>query len=269
MCCSFNAKVDTSAVLLALALLVRVPVVLGSDGPSVNEVGRKDTWRAIYGAEPITIIDVRSADAFKRGHIAAAINMPHGDGSISRLPADYLKALIYGQGRNEDGELSLAARLREKGYLKADIYEGGYFAWQHLSRREMKFLLGQIPQPVVVAVMGREIFCQSHIAGSIQASLAEGVQAVSSQVKNRAEPIIIYGLDYADRNPGKLADKLSQAGYTNLRIYNEGLRGMLCSDILLAGDRCSNPRIPRSKRKHTGLDNPLVWPLLWLLKVKD
>lgn len=89
------------------------------------------------------------------------------------------------------------------------------------------FVMGQELKPLVVAVMGKEIFSQSHIAGSIGTSVHEGVQSVSVQLKDKDAPIILYGLEYADQNPKRLSDALSQAGYTNVRICDEGLRGVL------------------------------------------
>jgi hypothetical protein len=141
----------------------------------------------------------------------------------------------------------------------------------YLSRPQLKELLHDHTRLLLVAVMNQQLFQQSHLPQAIWTTVVSGPGDVARNAAQHDMPIVIYGTEYSDANPATLSDGLREAGYTDVRVYSEGLRGLMSSDVALEG---TSPRdlkiLPRTKRlSFHGYNNPLAWPFLLLLKPKD
>lgn len=77
----------------------------------------------------VTVVDLRSTEAYQRGHIPAAINIPHRLVAEKKLPAlGRVVAYCDGLGSTYAGEC--VASLNAKPGVQAEALEGGYAAWQ-------------------------------------------------------------------------------------------------------------------------------------------
>jgi phage shock protein E len=78
---------------------------------------------------PVTIIDLRSTEAYQQGHIPGAINIPHRLIAEKKLPPlGRVVAYCDGLGSTYAGEC--VAALNAKPNIQAEALEGGYAAWQ-------------------------------------------------------------------------------------------------------------------------------------------
>ena len=81
----------------------------------------------------LTIIDLRQAHEFEKGHIPTAINIPVDKlaDSLIDVPDDGLVVVYCGQEESSEEMPCLSAvDLLSKTGHKAQILEGGYSAWQ-------------------------------------------------------------------------------------------------------------------------------------------
>ena len=90
-----------------------------------------DVHDALKSAEPgFVLLDVRSPDLFKQGHVAGAINLPHGKLIPSKLeqwPKDTL-FVTYCAGPHCNGAARGALRLAKLG-RPVKIMAGGVTGW--------------------------------------------------------------------------------------------------------------------------------------------
>ena len=90
-----------------------------------------DVHDALKSAAPgFVLLDVRGPDAFNRGHVPGAINLPHGKIAASRLatwPQDTL-FVTYCAGPHCNGAARGALRLSKLGRL-VKIMAGGITGW--------------------------------------------------------------------------------------------------------------------------------------------
>lgn len=79
-------------------------------------------------------LDVRSADAFGKGHIAGSENVSAADikaGKVQRVGADLNRPLIMvGRDKYDSDAFNSARALKKQGYTKVFSLEGGIAQWQ-------------------------------------------------------------------------------------------------------------------------------------------
>ncbi len=78
---------------------------------------------------PLTIIDLRSTDAYQQGHIPGAINIPHRLVTEKKLPP-LGRVVAYCDGLGSTFAAECVAALNAKPGIQAEALEGGYAAWQ-------------------------------------------------------------------------------------------------------------------------------------------
>ena len=90
-----------------------------------------DTHEALKSGDPgFVLLDVRSPAAFEKGHIAGAVNLPHGKIVASRM-AEYAAGTLfvtYCSGPHCNGAARGALRLARLGY-PVKIMAGGIAGW--------------------------------------------------------------------------------------------------------------------------------------------
>ncbi len=85
----------------------------------------------LMNREDAKVIDLRDGNAFLRGHIINAINIPHVqlDGSLEKIKkfVDKPIVLVCARGQTSPQE---AAKLKKQGIDKVAFLAGGMTAWQ-------------------------------------------------------------------------------------------------------------------------------------------
>ncbi len=86
--------------------------------------------RLDWGEPALTIIDIRSKEAFLEGHITGAV--PVSDAILVESAAASLERErdIYVYGSNDEQSTAAADRLREAGYQSVAELKGGLPAWK-------------------------------------------------------------------------------------------------------------------------------------------
>jgi rhodanese-related sulfurtransferase len=101
------------------------------EGSFAFETDCWDVHEALHGGAPdFVLVDVRSPEAYARGHVPGAINIPHGKLIASRLagyPADRL-FVVYCAGPHCNGASRGAARLAGLG-RPVKLMLGGITGW--------------------------------------------------------------------------------------------------------------------------------------------
>lgn len=77
----------------------------------------------------LTLIDVRDASLFQRGHIPNAINIPERVLALKKLPP-LGRVVVYGRGLGQEDMAKALRSLNEKRGIDAEVLEGGYAAWE-------------------------------------------------------------------------------------------------------------------------------------------
>jgi len=90
-----------------------------------------DTHEAMKSGDPgFVLLDVRTPELFETGHVAGAINLPHGKIVASKM-AEYAPATLfvtYCAGPHCNGAARAALRLARLGY-PVKIMAGGVMGW--------------------------------------------------------------------------------------------------------------------------------------------
>ncbi|MBO9998718.1 MAG: rhodanese-like domain-containing protein [Cyanobacteria bacterium SID2] len=86
--------------------------------------------RLDWGEPALTIVDIRSRDAFNSSHIMGAISIP-----VDELVERSLQSLesirdIYIYGATDEQAVEAVAKLREAGYQNVAEITGGLAAWK-------------------------------------------------------------------------------------------------------------------------------------------
>ncbi len=87
--------------------------------------------RLNWGEPGLTILDVRSHDAFSDRRIMGAMNLPLDELAQAAQSLAFNRD-IYVYGETDEETASAAGRLREVGFLKVAELKGGLVAWQEI-----------------------------------------------------------------------------------------------------------------------------------------
>lgn len=91
-----------------------------------------DVHAALALDEPgFVLLDVRSEEAFARGHVPGAVHLPHdriGDETLAGFPAEAL-FVVYCSGPHCNGSTRAAIRLSRLGRPTKEMI-GGFSGWQ-------------------------------------------------------------------------------------------------------------------------------------------
>ncbi|MBX3065211.1 MAG: rhodanese-like domain-containing protein [Anaerolineae bacterium] len=88
-----------------------------------------------HGIAEFVLLDVRSADLYRRSHVPGAINLPHAQITSTRM-SEYAPAtlfVVYCAGSGCNGATRAAIRLSELGYPVKEMI-GGMEFWEHSER---------------------------------------------------------------------------------------------------------------------------------------
>ena len=133
-----NMSVPISAVVMAFFVATASPVPHSQPAPTIVqqavpliEVG--DLQAMIANNAPVLLLDVRTPDEYRQGHIPGAVLMPVSSiaDRYQSIPKDVTLVVYCRSG----GRSAIAVRfLRQHGYESASL-AGGYMAWSGMPRR--------------------------------------------------------------------------------------------------------------------------------------
>lgn len=110
-----------------LTLLVLSAALLANRG--AGAVSPADLQARLAAGERLTVVDVRSAVLFQKGHLPGAINVP-----ATLIPQKDLPPLgtvvVYDDGLGVDTATPAAVALSKKAGITAEALTGGYAAWE-------------------------------------------------------------------------------------------------------------------------------------------
>ncbi len=109
-----------------------------SAGPLVDPIGAEELARLIAAGARLTILDVRSAAAYKEGHLPGAVSAATPalleQAAVRQKVPDLI--VVYDDG-NGDARTQ-AEQLRRKGFRAVKYLHGGMLAWNQAKLKEEK-----------------------------------------------------------------------------------------------------------------------------------
>lgn len=95
---------------------------------SVPSVDARALWEELHGETPPQVVDVREPREFGRGHIpdARSIPLPVLVNHLDQVPREQPAVLVCQSGRRST---RAAALLRDRGYERVRVLQGGMIAW--------------------------------------------------------------------------------------------------------------------------------------------
>ena len=114
-----------------LFLLLALVLMLGGcmSSYTFETIKASDLQHMLNSSEKFTLVDIREADTYQRGHIAGAVNLPFSsfEEKYQQLkPDDKIVLVCYSGSTSQQA----AQFLLEKGYKKVSSVAGGMEAWQ-------------------------------------------------------------------------------------------------------------------------------------------
>jgi thiosulfate/3-mercaptopyruvate sulfurtransferase len=211
-------------VLSLIIVVMLIPVFAWSQDLAVTT---KQLQQSLKDKEPMVVVDIRKADAFKAGHIPGAVNVAYGswvanNGDLqNELPAkDELfevigkagikpdsRVVVVGSANSAD-ELANAARvawtLKYSGVPAVSILSGGFEKWAKDAKKSKKLVTKAVKAPEAVKYEGK-----------VNAAMVLDKATVQKFVQAQPKP---FGINIIDvREPAfwlgeKKADSVAKAG---------------------------------------------------------
>lgn len=111
-----------------------LPVILLSLPAVCSAIEALDLEHLLAQKQKITVIDIRSQELFKAGHIHGAINISANIIDRKQLPP-LGQVIVCGDGFNTVQTMKAVEVLNSKKGISADFLEGGFAAWNSLNLR--------------------------------------------------------------------------------------------------------------------------------------
>jgi rhodanese-related sulfurtransferase len=111
-----------------------VPDSISKRGISLSQL------RNLIATKSAVVIDARNSEAYEKGHVPSAINVPFLNmfdyiAALSSMPADTL-IIVYCEGINCELSSNLAASLKSMSFTRIFIYQDGIEGWQNANLPE-------------------------------------------------------------------------------------------------------------------------------------
>ncbi|MEW2329811.1 rhodanese-like domain-containing protein [Micromonospora chersina] len=91
-----------------------------------------------------------------------------------------------------------------------------------ISREELRTAI-DAGTVTVVDALGGEYYARQHLPGAVPLVEAEVADRSGELLPDRNAPVVTYCSNPACPNSGRVADRLTALGYTNVRKYAEGI----------------------------------------------
>ncbi|MCI4066757.1 rhodanese-like domain-containing protein [Micromonospora sp. R77] len=83
----------------------------------------------------------------------------------------------------------------------------------------------------VVDALGGEYYARQHLPGAVPLVEAEVAERAGELLPDRTAPIVTYCSNPACPNSGRVADRLTALGYTDVRKYVEGIEDWVAAGL--------------------------------------
>jgi rhodanese-related sulfurtransferase len=228
-CLKYCSKIIlTQLYAILLSFVFPATITFSSPSPFTANDLRHDQ---LVQKDSVTIIDVRPPEAFSKGHIQGAVNIPAKDVAVSNLPRTS-PIVVYCSDDSCPSDSAAAKNLIDAGYTDVRRLEGGFSDWlkhgypasssrptqarpKHTrtpSSEARKRLLDKSAVPL--DVRSSLEFKAGHLPGAINAPL-ENLETHFIDLPQGKE-IIVY--DRQDKRAKQALDKLRAAGFKASRL---------------------------------------------------
>ena len=223
-------KVLSIGMLLVVTLSSAIGCSSKGSGESYNEIDSAKTIELVNETKETLVIDVRGADAYAKGHLANAINIPFDEfeGKISDLEGykDQTIVLICDTG-NKSGKAG--KMLVDKGFTKVynaedgmEEYDYDTVTYTNVTGSEFEKLAAEKTDAVVLDLRDAKDFEKSSVENAVNIPMDEFEAKASEQLKDKNQEILLYC------NTGTRTSEASQIleknGYTNVVNSIDGVK---------------------------------------------
>lgn len=223
-------KVLSIGMLLVVTLSSAIGCSSKGSGESYNEIDSAKTIELVNETKETLVIDVRGADAYEKGHLANAINIPFDEfeGKISDLEGykDQTIVLICNTG-NKSGKAG--KMLVDKGFTKVynaedgmEEYDYDTVTYTNVTGSEFEKLAAEKTDAVVLDLRDAKDFEKSSVENAVNIPMDEFEAKASEKLKDKNQEILLYC------NTGNRTSEASQIleknGYTNVVNSIDGVK---------------------------------------------
>lgn len=181
--------------------------------------------------EKYIVVDVRSAEEYKQGHLKHAINIPVADvaNHIERLSSAKGKKSIVLYCHHEKMSITVADALKADGHTDLIIAQGvkdytdyKFVKYANVLGVDFQKELSSGKVPFTIDARDEKDFNTSHASGAINVDVKnlDGLEAKLPAEKDA----LIYTYCYSGNRSAKVAQKLVDLGYTNVVNATDGTK---------------------------------------------
>ena len=211
---------------VGMLLVVTLSSVIGCSSKdseqAYNEIDSTKTIELVGETKETLVIDVRDADAYEKGHLANAVNIPFDEfeGKISDLEGykDQTIVLICNTG-NKSGKA--AQMLVDKGFTKVYNAEDGMeeydyetVTYTNVTGSEFEQLAAKDTNAIILDLRDAKDFEKGSLENAVNIPMDEFESKMADQLKDKDQEILLYC------NTGTRTSEASQIleknGYTNI-----------------------------------------------------
>lgn len=223
-------KVLSIGMLLVVTLSSAIGCSSKGSGEAYNEIDSTKTVELVKETKETLVIDVRDTDAYAKGHLANAINIPFDEfeGKISDLEGykDQTIVLICNTG-NKSGKAG--KMLVDKGFTKVynaedgmEEYDYDTVTYTNVTGSEFEKLVAEKTDAVVLDLRDAKDFEKSSVENAVNIPMDEFEAKASEQLKDKDQEVLLYC------NTGTRTSEASQIleknGYTNVVNSIDGVK---------------------------------------------
>ena len=223
-------KVLSLGMLLVVTLSSAIGCSSKESEKTYNKIDSTKTVELANETKETLVIDVRGADAYEKGHLANAINIPFDDfeGKISDLEGykDQTIVLICNTG-NKSGKAG--QMLVDKGFTKIYNAEDGMEEYDYdtvkyinVTGSEFEKLVTENKDAVILDLRDAKDFEKSSVENAVNIPMDEFESKAKKKLKNKDKEILLYC------NTGTRTSEASQIlekdGYTNIINSIDGVK---------------------------------------------
>ena len=223
-------KVLSLGMLLVVTLSSAIGCSSKESEKTYNKIDSTKTVELANETKKTLVIDVRGADAYEKGHLANAINIPFDDfeGKISDLEGykDQTIVLICNTG-NKSGKAG--QMLVDKGFTKVynaedgmEEYDYDTVKYTNVTGSEFEKLATENKDAVILDLRDAKDFEKSSVENAVNLPMDEFESKAKKELKNKDQEILLYC------NTGTRTSEASQIlekdGYTNIINSIDGVK---------------------------------------------
>lgn len=223
-------KVLSIGMLLVVTLSSAIGCSSKGSGEAYNEIDSTKTIELANETKETLVIDVRAADAYAKGHLANAINIPFDEfeGKISDLEGykDQTIVLICNTGNKSS---KAGKMLVDKGFTKVynaedgmEEYDYDTVTYTNVTGSEFEKLAAEKTDAVVLDLRDAKDFEKGSVENAVNIPMDEFEAKASEQLKDKNQEILLYC------NTGTRTSEASQIleknGYTNVVNSIDGVK---------------------------------------------